>query len=178
MLRNRQDEFFEETTPPSQWDYSFVDYYQKAYEFAQHDADKSAAWVILRQAEARRDFYTGMIKEIKRLEQFDSKPNLELTEPKWEIYKITITDYFCSVNSLNSYLPSSNDPGNHRVLFQNANGNINMGVWYDDPVRDVYDVAWFCTLALEMEKASKTKGLISIDKEFNTQSCFVELQRN
>ena len=119
-----------------------------------------------------------MIKEIKRLEQFDSTPNLELKEPKWEIYKITIADYFYSKESLDTCLPYSNDPGNHRVLFQNANGNINMGVWYDDLVRDVYDVAWFCTLSLEMEIASKTEGLISIDKEFKTKSCFVELQRN
>ena len=178
MLRSRQGEFFEENTPPSQWNYSFVDYYQKAYEFEEKDELKCNFRILLRQAEARRDFYTGMIKEITRLEQFDSKPNLELREPQWEIYKITITDYFYSVDSLNYYSPSSDDPGNHRVLFQNANGDINMGVWYDDPVRDVYDVAWFGTLALEMEKASKTEGLISIDKEFKTKSCFVELQRN
>ena len=178
MLRNRQDEFSEENTPPSQWDYSFVEYYRKAYEFAEDDAVKYSGWIVWRQAEARRDFYTGMIKEIKSLEQFDSKPNLELREPKWEIYKITITDYFYSVESLNSFLPFSNDPGNHRVLFQNANGNINMGVWYDDPVRDIYEIAWFSTLSLEMEKAGKTKGLISIDKEFKTKSCYVELQRN
>ena len=53
-----------------------------------------------------------------------------------------------------------------------------MGVWYDDPARDVYDVAWFGILSLEMETASKTEGLISRDEEFDTTSCFVELQRN
>ena len=164
MLENRQGEFFEENTPPSQWDYSFVEYYRKAYEFENNDAMKYSFWISLREAEARRDFYTGMIKEIKRLEQFDSTPNLELKEPKWEIYKITINNYF--------------HPSNCRVLFQNADGNINMGVWYDDPMRDVYDIAWFNILVLEMEIANKTKGLISIDKKMNTQSCFVELQRN
>ena len=134
--------------------------------------------ITWRQGEARRDFYTGMIKEIKRLEHIDSTPNLELKEPKWEIYKITITNYFFSVDSLSTYLPSSQNPGNHCVLLQNADGNINMGVWYDDPARDVYDVAWFGILSLEMETASKTEGLISRDEEFDTTSCFVELQRN
>ena len=177
-MRNRQDEFFEENTPPAQWDYSFVEYYRKAYENAQNDMAKYGAMITWRQGEARRDFYTGMIKEIKRLEHIDSTPNLELKEPKWEIYKITITNYFFSVDSLSTYSPFSQNPGNHRVLLQNADGNINMGVWYDDPARDVYDVAWFGILSLEMETASKTEGLISRDEEFDTTSCFVELQRN
>ena len=94
-LRNLQDEFFEETTPSTEWDYTFIDYFQKAYENENNDsALKCNILITLRKAEARRDYYNGMIKEIKDLEQFDCTPNLELTEPKCEIYKITINGSF------------------------------------------------------------------------------------
>lgn len=139
-------------------------------------------------AEARRDFYTGVIKEIKNLVQFDPTPNFHLKEAKWELYKITLP--------LNSqfHLAYASDlkmfdelgieiqkqrPSYHRVLFQNANGNINMGVCFNDPELEVYDFTWFTTLRLEMETAfNKNEGLILMDEEFNTCSCFVELQRN
>ena len=40
---------------------------------------------------------------------------------------------------------------NHRVLFQNADGNINMGVWFNDPEIDLYDICWFNYLASLIE---------------------------
>ena len=68
---------------------------------------------------------------------------------------------------------------NHRVLFQNEDGNINMGAWFTDPVNDVYDIHWFQVLELEMDTSViKNEGLISIDDELGTWSCFVELHRN
>ena len=184
-LRNLQDEFFEETTPSTEWDYTFIDYQRKAYENENSNMlFKHNLLMTLRKAEARRDYYNGMIKEIKHLEQFDQTPNIELKEPKWEIYKITINGSFQCDNAHILEPPLTSNPNcgdtycNHRVLFQNEDGNINMGAWFNDPVNEVYDIHWFGVLELEMDTSViKNEGLI-IDKDFNTRSCFVELHRN
>ena len=65
------------------------------------------------------------------------------------------------------------------VLFQNADLSINMGVWFDDPDIEMDDIYWYDTLAREIEcSLRKNEGLISIDREYNTKSCYVELHRN
>ena len=187
-LRDLQDEFFEENTPSNEWDYTFIDYYRKAYENENGDCTlKHNFLMILRKAEARRDYYNGVITEIKHLEQFDHTPNLALTEPKCEIYKITINGSFqCNKAHIGGPpKPNNSNCGNiycnHRVLFQNEEGNINMAAWFNDPVNDVYDIYWFGVLELEMETSlNKKEGLI-IDEDFDniwTRSCFVELHRN
>ena len=45
----------------------------------------------LRHAEATKDFYTESIKQINPLIQFDPEPNIELTEARVELYKISIS---------------------------------------------------------------------------------------
>ena len=66
----------------------------------------------------------------------------------------------------------------HRVLFQNADDNINMGVIFNDPDLELDDIYWYMVLAEEMRSAlKKGGGLITVDKELNTQSCYVELHR-
>ena len=68
---------------------------------------------------------------------------------------------------------------NAGVLFQNADGDINMGVWFDDPDIEMDDIYWFNILALEIrESLRRNEGLISIEQEYNTKSCYVELHRN
>ena len=42
-------------------------------------------------AEARRDYHSSSVMQVNHLIQIDEKPNLELTEPKWELYKISIS---------------------------------------------------------------------------------------
>ena len=65
------------------------------------------------------------------------------------------------------------------VLFQNADQNINLGVWFDDPDIEFDDIWWYNILAKEMEDSlRKNEGLISTDKTLNTKSCYVELHRN
>ena len=67
----------------------------------------------------------------------------------------------------------------HRALFQSADGKINMGLWFNDPDIDIYDICWFNTIAIAMEKSlQKNEGFISVDEELNTKSCYVELHRN
>ena len=67
----------------------------------------------------------------------------------------------------------------HRVLFQNVDDNINMGVIFTDPDIELYDIYWYIVLAEMMERSlTKNEGLITVDKKLNTKSCYVELHRN
>ena len=75
-------------TPWSEKDYSYIDFYRKSYEnLTVKDAD---ALHQLRDAEARRDFWTGSIREIHHLIQ-QTPPNIELKEARCEIYKISVS---------------------------------------------------------------------------------------
>ena len=66
----------------------------------------------------------------------------------------------------------------HGVLFQNAEGNINMGFWFDDPDITKDDGCWYNILAREIRKSlQNNEGVISIDEELKTRSCYVELIR-
>ena len=38
----------------------------------------------------------------------------------------------------------------NRVLFQNVEGNINMGVWFNDPDVEMEDICWYNVLAKDM----------------------------
>ena len=71
-------------------------------------------------------------------------------------------------------------PGSkHRVLFQNADNNINMGVIFNDPDLELDDIYWYRVLAEEIGNSlTRGEGLISIDKQLKTNSCYVELHRN
>ena len=67
---------------------------------------------------------------------------------------------------------------NHRVLFQNAEGSINMGIFFNDSDVDLDEIFWYNTLAGAMfDSLEKNEGLISINEELNTRSCYVELHR-
>ena len=67
---------------------------------------------------------------------------------------------------------------NNRILFQNADGNINMGVWFNDPDISTYDLFWFNIIAREMNRSLRlNEGLVSIDPELNIRFCYVELHR-
>ena len=45
----------------------------------------------LREFEARRDFFTGSLRQINHLIQIDATPNLELKQAKCEIYKVSVS---------------------------------------------------------------------------------------
>ena len=67
---------------------------------------------------------------------------------------------------------------NHRVLFQNAEGNINMGIFFNDPDVEVDEIYWYSVMAYAMfESLGRNEGLISVDEELKTHSCYVELHR-
>lgn len=68
---------------------------------------------------------------------------------------------------------------NGRVLFQNADGSINMGLCFNDPDIEIYDIFWLNEVAMEMtRRLIKNEGLISMDEELQIRSCYAELHRN
>ena len=77
--------------PWSDKDYSYIDFYLKAYEKETQPARKMTFLHLLRDLEANRDFHTGSMRQINHLIQFDPKPNLELKEARQEIYKISVS---------------------------------------------------------------------------------------
>ena len=65
------------------------------------------------------------------------------------------------------------------VLFENANRDINMGVWFDDPDIEMNDIYFYNLLAKQMNVSQLlNEGLITKNKKYNTKSCYVELHRN
>lgn len=75
------------------WDYSYLEYYYKAYERYPDGSDmKKRLWNMILDAEAARDFFARKsLRQFNHLIQFDPNPNFGLKEPKWEIYKISLT---------------------------------------------------------------------------------------
>ena len=54
-----------------------------------------------------------------------------------------------------------------------------MGVWFDDPNLDIYDICLFNLLAQRMGISLElNEELISVDNELQTKSCYVELHRS
>ena len=67
----------------------------------------------------------------------------------------------------------------HGVLFQNSDGTINMGIWFNDPDIEMNDIFWYNNLSQEIHNCAieGERGLISVDPDFGTRSCYVELHR-
>ena len=67
----------------------------------------------------------------------------------------------------------------HRVLFQNAEGTINMGIWFDDPEIELNDIFWYNHLGIMINHSlANNEGLCSFDGKRNILTCYVELHRN
>ena len=77
--------------PPNRWDYSFLEFFRKAVENETDQEMKSKYLHGLRDLEATRDLWTESVKEINPLIQLCPGPNLELTEAKVELYKISVS---------------------------------------------------------------------------------------
>ena len=76
-------------------DYSYIEYYEKSYENLKNSPARQKSLLnAIQNAKQLRDYHTGSIKQINHLIQFDSQPNLDLKEPRWEIYKITLSFLF------------------------------------------------------------------------------------
>ena len=82
-------------------DYGYIAYFRKATNNTREHGDRdltgrglSVKEQTIRQTmfhEGQRDYFTASIRQINHLIQFDQQPNLEFMEPKWELYKISIS---------------------------------------------------------------------------------------
>ena len=53
-----------------------------------------------------------------------------------------------------------------------------MGVWFNDPDIEMNEIFWYNILAQHIQNSENRKeGLISVDSDFGTKSCYVELHR-
>ena len=67
----------------------------------------------------------------------------------------------------------------HRVLFQNAEGTINMGVWFNDPEIELSDIFWYNHLGTMMNNSiANEEGLCTFEEDRGIMSCYVELHRH
>ena len=72
-------------------DYSYIDFFRKSYNYDDDPVTKEISLIGIRDAETRKEYHMGSIKQINHAIQFDRKPNHRLLEPQCEIYKITIS---------------------------------------------------------------------------------------
>lgn len=71
--------------------YEYIEYFRKAMSNSSDPEFKESALFQVISAEAERDFYEPSLRQINHLIQIDEKPNQEITEPRWEIYKISVS---------------------------------------------------------------------------------------
>ena len=85
-------------------DYSYIEYLHKAMANATDASkvDKMDLFHLIKIQEGLRDYYGSSLRQINHLIQLDAKPNLELKEPRWEIYKISLS--FLTKRKLNTNL--------------------------------------------------------------------------
>ena len=72
-------------------DYSYIEYFYKAMKNYTNVNKKADVYHNIISNEAHRDYHTPSVRHINHLIQIDEKPNLELREPRCEIYKISLS---------------------------------------------------------------------------------------
>ena len=78
-------------------DYEYIEYFRKAMATLEAMANLPDPSIKLKMAnflkyhEAMRDYFSPSLKQINHLIQFDENPNVELKEPRWEIYKVSLS---------------------------------------------------------------------------------------
>ena len=73
----------------SKVNYGFIEYFRKAMEYSPSNEER--LFHEIKFFEGIRDYYSQSLKPINHLIQIDETPNLEFMEPKWELYKISIS---------------------------------------------------------------------------------------
>ena len=92
MLSTKQDHL-----DPAAKDYSYIEYLRKSMVACKFDStpsdvrQKEGFMNLIRFHETKRDYFTVSLRQVNHLIQIDEKPNLEIMEPKWELYKISIS---------------------------------------------------------------------------------------
>ena len=87
----------QEDVDPAARDYGYIEYLRKTVPAGNFELDtsdnyyKEAMVNLIRLHESKRDYFTASLRPVNHLVQIDERPNLELMEPKWELYKISIS---------------------------------------------------------------------------------------
>ena len=82
---------------PTAKDYSYIEYLRKSMVACKFDStapdirQKESFLNLLRFHETKRDYFTASLRQVNHLIQIDERPNLDLIEPKWELYKISLS---------------------------------------------------------------------------------------
>ena len=76
---------------PAEKDYEYIDTLRKSMIGQPVPRKKEDMSNIIKSHESKRDYYTASLRPIKHLIQIDQKPNMELEEPRWELYKVSIS---------------------------------------------------------------------------------------
>ena len=76
---------------PIEKDYAYIEYFRKSMMSDTDPSSKENKLQIVKFHVGRRDYFTQSLKQMNHLIQIDEKPNLELMEPKWELYKLSIS---------------------------------------------------------------------------------------
>ena len=74
-----------------QWEHGYLEYYKKALSYEPDPYERNRLLHRIKHHEALRDFSTPSLRQINHLIQIDEKPNLELKEPRCEIYRISLS---------------------------------------------------------------------------------------
>ena len=75
----------------SEKDYGYIDTLRKSIISEQDPCRKEDRSNKLKLHESERDYFTASLRPINHLIQIDQNPNLELAEPRWELYKVSIS---------------------------------------------------------------------------------------
>ena len=93
----------EEHKDRAERNYGYIDTLRKSM-INQHDpSQKDTMSNIVKCQESNRDYFTASLRPIQHLIQTDQNPNLELAEPRWELYKVSISfQYICTFSCVSS----------------------------------------------------------------------------
>ena len=72
-------------------DYGHIDTFRKSMINETDPRRKEDMLNQLKHYESERDYFTASLRPINHLLQIDQTPNLELAEPRWELYKVSIS---------------------------------------------------------------------------------------
>ena len=76
---------------PTEIDFGYIEYLRKSMMNETCLTRMEIQFKTVKFHEGLRDYCSPSLKQINHLIQLDQKPNLELKEPKWELYKISIS---------------------------------------------------------------------------------------
>ena len=86
---------------PALWDYGYIEYLRNSIPDDAEDSVRESALGSIKFQESMRDYYTASLRQVNHLIQI-GETNLELSEPKWELYKVSIS--FQQISKFNNFI--------------------------------------------------------------------------